>query len=356
MILAGLLAGVIAFDGKGRVSYVNAAAESMLGRSRRDVFGISREALFEEDPWLLKLFDRVESSAETSVRDEGSLAGSGIPLATAVVSRLHDSHGATEGTILVLHDVGRRHWMHGDAQEKSRLEELDRMIASIGHELNNPLAGIRAAAQLLQKKLSDYGDLAEYGSMIVRQADRMADLIRVLMSLEAPIPAMEPVNIHKVLDEVLMLEKTRLDERGIDIRRSYDPSLPEVLGNEDQLEQLFLNIVKNAMRACPAQDGTIAIETRMETSYYVETENRKLRYISVEIIDNGPGLDDEVTAHLFTPFFSRAQGGHGLGLSIARNIAISHNGRIQAANARNAGASFRVSLPVAESGPTVNGG
>jgi two-component system nitrogen regulation sensor histidine kinase GlnL len=347
MILAGLLAGVITFDRQGRVTYVNAAAEAMLGRSQRDLMGVSRGSIFDNDSWLIQLFERIESSTETSVRDEGRLAGSQVPTATAVVSLLHDARGSNTGTVLTLHDVGRRHWLHGDAQEKSKLEELDHMISSIGHELNNPLAGIRGAAQLLQKKLADHEDLAEYGSMIVRQADRMADLIRVLMSLEAPIPAMEPLNIHKVLDEVLMLEQTGIFDCGIAVERRYDPSLPTVMGNADQLEQLFLNIVKNAMHACPAVGGRIAIETRMETSFYVETHNRKLRYISVNIIDNGSGLDEEVAEHLFTPFFSRAEGGHGLGLSIARNIAISHNGRIQAMNSPEAGAHFRVALPVA---------
>ena len=106
--------------------------------------------------------------------------------------------------------------------------------------------------------------------------------------------------------------------------------------------------MKNAIRACPPKDGRVRVCTRMENSFYVETGSRRIRYIAVEIVDNGSGFDDETRRRLFTPFFSRSSGGHGLGLSIARNIAISHGGRIQAENAEEGGARFRVNLPVAE--------
>ena len=102
------------------------------------------------------------------------------------------------------------------------------------------------------------------------------------------------------------------------------------------------------MRIAPENGGRVRVSTRMENTFYVETGSRRVRYIAVDVIDNGPGFDEDTRRRLFTPFFSRSTGGHGLGLSIARNIAIAHGGRIQAENVEGGGARFRVNLPVHE--------
>jgi signal transduction histidine kinase len=102
------------------------------------------------------------------------------------------------------------------------------------------------------------------------------------------------------------------------------------------------------VRVVPETRGRVRLSTRMENTFYVETGARRVRYIAVDIVDNGPGFDEDTRRRLFTPFFSRSSGGHGLGLSIARNIAIAHGGRIQAENVDGGGARFRVNLPVHE--------
>jgi len=158
------------------------------------------------------------------------------------------------------------------------------------------------------------------------------------------------VNIHRVLKEVILLQHAEADARGVRITTEFDPSLPEIVGREDQLQQLFLNILKNAVRIVPERRGQVRLSTRMENTFYVETGSRRIRYIAVEIIDNGPGFAEDTRRRLFTPFFSLSSGGHGLGLSIARNIAVAHGGRIQAENVEGGGARFRVNLPVHELG------
>jgi len=159
---------------------------------------------------------------------------------------------------------------------------------------------------------------------------------------------MEAVNIHRVLHEVILLEQAAAGTRGVQIATEFDPSLPEVVGNSDQLQQLFLNLIKNAVTACPSSGGRVLIGTRMENRFYVETARQRLRYIAVEVTDNGPGLDTEALEHMFTPFFSQTPGGHGMGLSIARNIATAHRGHLHGGNSELGGASFRVTLPVSE--------
>jgi len=348
MVLESLLVGILAFGIDGRLVYVNSAAEALLGHSVRELLSRPRSEVLVEAPWLDDLVDRATSAAGASLRDEGTLGRDGRSQVVAVASMLFDREGRRTGTVLALHDLGRRRLLESDEENRARTQEIDRMLSNVAHELNNPLSGIRGAAQMLARKLAADPDLVSYGQMIVRQSDRMSELIRGLMKLEAPPPVFEPVNIHRVLNEVILLERTEANARGVRIATEFDPSLPEIVGREDQLQQLFLNILKNAVRIVPERRGHVRLSTRMENTYYVETGARRVRYIAVDIVDDGPGFDEHTRRRLFTPFFSLSSGGHGLGLSIARNIAIAHGGRILAENVEGGGARFRVNLPVHE--------
>ncbi len=366
-----MVGGVVVFEPGGRIVYVNPAAEAMLGRSKRSLAGAQRSDVLSDYDWLLELLIRVDGGGESSVRDEGRVGRSDGIDVVAVVSALRDANGDRHGSLLALHDLSTRHRLERDELAHARVEELDRMIATVAHELNNPLSGIRGAAQLLARKLTkeptgkpnspnaasspspqeerdEKEQLTEYANLIVRQSDRMTELIQALLGLSAVGPQMEPINIHRALNEVLLLEQTRAKQMHVRLVASFDPSLPDIEGNSAQLQQLFLNIVKNAITACAATDGLVEVATRMETSFYVATESRRHRYITVEVRDNGPGLDDETLEQMFTPFFTRSGDGHGLGLAIARNITMAHRGQISAENVEGGGACFRVLLPVAE--------
>jgi len=354
MVLASLLVGILAFGENGRLVYVNSAAEALLGRSGRELLSRPHSEVLVEAPWLDDLVDRATRDTGTSLRDEGTIGRDGRSQVVAVASMLFDREGRRTGTLLALHDLGRRRLLESDEENRARTQEIDRMLSNVAHELNNPLSGIRGAAQMLVRKLADDAELAAFGHMIIRQSDRMSELIRGLMKLEAPPPAFEPVNIHRVLNEVILLERSEADARGVRVTTEFDPSLPEIVGREDQLQQLFLNILKNAVRMVPEKRGRVRVSTRMENTFYVETGARRIRYIAVDVVDNGPGFDEDTRRRLFTPFFSTSSGGHGLGLSIARNIAIAHGGRIQADNVAEGGARFRVNLPVHEQGAEVD--
>jgi two-component system nitrogen regulation sensor histidine kinase GlnL len=327
---------------------VNPAAEAMIGRSRRVLTQAHWNDAFAKQPWIADLLERVNHGAEASVRDEGLVGSSDGVEVLAVVSSLRASNGSYLGATLALHDLSTRFRIERDRTALARVDEFDRMLATLAHELNNPLSGIRGAAQLLARKLDDDAELTRYAEMIVRQSDRMAELIATLLGLSGVTPQMEPLNIHKALSEVLLLENSRAAEKGVTIDVLFDPSLPEVHGSNGQLQQLFLNLLKNAISACPADTGRVQVATRMENSFYVATGSGRVRYIAVEVADNGPGLDADTREQMFTPFFTRSSGGIGLGLTIARNIAMNHRGQISADNIDGGGACFRVTLPVAE--------
>ena len=347
-ILASLLGAVVVVDAGLRIRYVNAAAEALLERPQAGLLDAPIVEVFEGAEWVLPLVDRVHAKRGVSVRAEGRLAPESEDDIVAVASPLGDGRERNDEVVLVLHNLGPRQRLLTDERARSRVADLDNLVAGVGHEINNPLAGIRGAAQFLGKKLADRPDLGQYADMIVRQSDRMAELVRVLMELEAPAPEMSAVNIHRILNEVLLLVRSEAGNRGVEFVTRFDPSLPEVHGNADSLEQLFLNLFKNAVAACPPGSGAVSVATRIENRYHVETGERRLRYIAVDVVDNGPGIELEALDQIFNPFFSRTPGGHGLGLAIARSIVTAHHGQLKADNAHGLGAHFRVTLPVAE--------
>ena len=352
-VLDSLVASVFVFDENDRLAYLNNAGESLLSRSFRDASGKTAPDLFGEDAWLLKLLGRIKESPETSLRAEGVIETSGRSIeGLAVASKLHNRDGRVEGTTLALHDVASRQWLRSSEQNRRRLAEVDTLVASIAHEINNPLTGIRGAAQLLATRLREDPKARDRCDLIVRQVDRLTTLVDTLMRLEATVPRQEPVNIHRVLNEIVSLNEQRIRENKLIVNTRFDPSLPEILGDEDQLQQVFLNIVNNAIRAGDERDLRLALVTRMENNFYIEREDRRLRYIAVEISDNGPGFGEDVADKLFAPFFTTDKEGTGLGLSIARKIVDAHGGHISARNLDAGGAMFRVILPAAEAAAT----
>jgi two-component system nitrogen regulation sensor histidine kinase GlnL len=348
-VLASLLEAVVAFRPDGRVTFVNPAAESLLGRSRRTLVGLSARKLFASSPWIIDMLDRL-NAGHPAVREEAELitAAGRVPV-LAEASMIHSREPSGAGRVLILYDMTRLRALQHQDHDRRRVAELDRMAAQFAHEINNPLSGIRGAAQLLGRKLREREDLVEYTDMIVRQVDRLSGLVEALMALEAPLLRKEPVNLHRILNELLLLERPTAEQKGIVFEAKFDPSLPDVLGDPHRLEQLFLNILRNALAHCPSSGGVIRVTTRMEHAFYVERDSERVYFLSVSISDNGPGLDEEALAHMFSPLFSRREGGHGMGLAIAGAIAAAHEGRIRAANLPKGGAVFHVTLPVARS-------
>lgn len=343
-LLASLLEAVFAFTGAGALSYVNPAGEALAGRSRRVLIGHTAAEIFSHAPWIVEMLGRLDSE-HAALREEGVLdTASGKSHLFAEAAAVHDG---TSGSVLVLYDLDSRRSLGHQERTRQRAAELDRLAAQVAHEINNPLSGIRGAAQLLGRKVGDRRDLGEYTEMIVRQVDRISGLVEALMALEAPLARHERLNIHRVLNEVMLLERPAAAQRGIVIEAQFDPSLPETWGDPDRLQQLFLNILRNAVTMCPVPGGIVRVSTRMEHSYYVEKESRRSYFFTVSIADNGPGLDEEAMAHMFSPLYSRREGGHGMGLAIAGAIAAAHNGRIRAENLPEGGAVFHVTLPVA---------
>ncbi|MCG8695358.1 MAG: ATP-binding protein, partial [Minwuiales bacterium] len=218
--------------------------------------------------------------------------------------------------------------------------------AMLAHEVKNPLSGIRGAAQLLEQNAP--AEDRPLTHLIRDEADRICALVdrMEVFSDGGPVDR-KPINIHLVLDRVRQLAQAGFG-RHVRFIEHYDPSLPPVHGNRDQLVQVFLNLVKNAAEAAPESGGEIRLSTAYRHGVRLAIPGSKDRVrlaLEVSVADNGPGVPEDLRPYLFDPFVTTRAGGTGLGLALVAKIIGDHGGIVEADNARR-GAVFRAHLPV----------
>jgi len=197
------------------------------------------------------------------------------------------------------------------------------LLRNLAHEIKNPLGGIRGAAQLLEHELPKPG-LREYTQVIIKEADRLQSLMDRLLA-PSRVTKLVPVNIHEVLERVRSLILAEHPE-GLTIRRDYDTSLPEMMADHEQLIQVVLNIVRNAVQAMHGQ-GQIIFRTRIARQVNIAKKTHRLA-LELNIIDNGPGIPDQIREQIFYPLITSKEEGTGLGLTIAQTYVAHHSGSI----------------------------
>jgi two-component system nitrogen regulation sensor histidine kinase GlnL len=204
-------------------------------------------------------------------------------------------------------------------------QNISRMLVKgLAHEIKNPLGGIRGAAQLLELELHD-DELKEYTQIIIQESDRLKSLMDKMLGPNKPSNK-ESLNIHQVLERVRQLVNAE-GFSDIKIATDYDPSIPNLKADKNQLIQATLNIVQNAVQAMP-QGGEILIRTRIQRHMTIGRKRYKLT-VKIDIIDNGPGISNELMSQIFYPLVTSRAEGTGLGLSIAQSLINQHNGLIE---------------------------
>lgn len=333
--LEALPAPVLAVDPSERICFANAAAAEMLAGVGRGLLGRQVEEIFGVDAPLVSLTRRALASRGELAESDMLLTGPGFSLGRAAVSA---GPVGEEGHVALVFTCPPRARIAPSATSNSAARTL-------AHEVRNPLAGIRAAAQLIAR--SEDEDTAALAKLICDEVDR----IRRLTDRIDPLGAFEPprfkrLNIHEALERVRQLVASSAP--NVVVRERYDPSLPPVRGDLDQLIQAFLNIAKNAAEAVAGQaDGEVVIVTgyRPGVKFRSAASGAARPQLEVQILDNGPGLHPDVADRLFEPFATTKSGGMGLGLTVAADIVARHDGRIEVESAPGRTA-FRVLLPI----------
>lgn len=374
--------GLAIIDTQHDIVFFNAAAESLTGVAQTQVRGVSYTQVFDENPWIVTLIRRAQEPGYSRAAGEGELRDRFrrvVPV-RITCSPIFDQDDCPLGLVLVLHDLSHQKELEEEKQRDDRLTSLGVVAAGLAHEIKNPLAGIRGAAQLLQSRVKTDQSAVKYTTIMVDEIDRLSALLEQLLELSArPHFDPQPVNIHKTITDVLLLEQ-EATSKGTTIQTHFDPSLPLVLGDEARLSQVFRNLIKNGLQALRGQRGGIlSISTKMATDFHLvrlpldrtiplqpgsvavptqaqppdTSEKQPLydnhaggRFLCVIFADNGPGITPDHLPHLFTPFFTTKSQGTGLGLPVSQQIIAQHGGTIRVESSPGQGAGFHVYLPV----------
>ncbi len=350
-VLASISDGVIVLDAEGMLSDLNPAAEQLTGIAASQAIGIPFDELLASRPsqaWLGEIARTALGEGMARRRSEGVLRSrAGEVRVSAAGSPVHDAQGVLRGAALVIHDLTLERALDVTTQRADRLAALGTVALGLAHEIRNPLGGIKGAAQLLKTGLSDPEQI-RCTEIIVREVERLDGLVEQLRTLSTP-PRLQrgPVNIHRVLNDVLSLQRQASSFGTVDLRIEFDPSLPAVHGDSAQLTQVFLNLLKNAVEALDGR-GSLTVATRIETRYHVRRRSGRNQFLSVLIADDGPGVPEQDQANLFAPFFTTKARGTGLGLALCHRIVSEHGGTIAYEPRPGGGARFRVTLPVSE--------
>jgi len=229
------------------------------------------------------------------------------------------------GLVLELKQIEMPHYLAADNSLSDRQQSNIAVIKGLAHEIRNPLGGVRGAAQLLAAELAD-SSLIEYTGIIIREADRLTNLVNRMQATGTP-SLNTPVNIHSVLEQVRQLLLAE-SHHSVQVLQDYDPSLPPVSGDHEQLVQAVINIARNAVEAT-GSNGVIRFCTRIDHQFMLSSQASQ-QVVRVNIIDNGPGINPEFAGQIFDPMVTGRRNGTGLGLAITSEIIHAHDGLIDA--------------------------
>jgi len=347
-VLNALTDPVVVLDPDNRLASLNTAAEQFLGASVPALAGRALCDFVPGDSPVHALVGQARDHAGTlsqyNVLLESPRLGSReVSIDVAAIPEMPGYVAVTLQQRSIARKIDRQ------LTHRHAARSVSAMAAMLAHEVRNPLSGIRGAAQLLEQNASE-SDRALTG-LIRDEADRILDLVgRMDMFSEQPAPSRQAVNIHEVLEHVRRVAETGV-ARGVAIRESYDPSLPAVFGNRDQLVQVLLNLVKNAAEAVDPTKGEIHLATRYQQGVRLAVPGGGSRVdlpLVVSVADNGTGIPDDLQPHLFDPFVTTKDGGGGLGLALVAKLVEDHGGVIEF-DSTPRGTTFRLLLPKAES-------
>ncbi|WP_020159452.1 nitrogen regulation protein NR(II) [Methylobacter marinus] len=324
-ILEHLNEAILLFDHELKLTYINTAGEILLADSARHLVGLSAYELFKSsDSALLLNLQQCLAMEEPLVDRELALErmSQTVTINFSATPLLKDQQ---QTEILVeLQQVDTHLRISKEEQQLSQQNTARLLVRGLAHEIKNPLGGLRGAAQLLDLELHE-PELKEYTQIIIAESDRLQGLMDKMLGPNK-LPNKKALNIHEVLERVRQLVQVEASG-GLTVRYDYDPSIPEIQADKDQLIQAILNIARNAAQAMDGK-GEIMIKTRIHRQMTIGRKRYKLT-VKIDIIDYGPGIEADMLNQIFYPMITGRAEGTGLGLSIAQALINQHNGLIE---------------------------
>lgn len=360
-IIQSIGSGLITLDLERRVTSFNRAAEEILGWYAEEVIGAPLEKFFpaEEAAKLLPAEAEAHGAEPPPLHSEMELTrkdGKRIHVGFNVTSR-RENRDQRVGTIISFRDISLIKQMQAEVLRMDRLASLGVLASGIAHEIRNPLAGIKTVAQTLEEDLEPGDSKREYVARIVRQVNRMDELLRTLFSYARPqSPVRRPCRLPDIVNEAKGLMVQRFERANVQFEESYAHDLPPVHVDFHQIQQVFINLFLNAIDAM-AGGGSLTLMARPVSSVVQRVDRRGKRYVDttrlrpyaeVRVSDTGEGIPLENLQVIFDPFFTTKPHGSGLGLSIVYRIIDEHRGNIQVDSEVGKGTTFRLLLPVEE--------
>lgn len=347
-LLDNLTTAVVVMDDDLSLYHLNPSAEALLETSNRHCHLIKAFELFRNPEEFMRALETVQQSGTTVIIRKAHfvlLNGSKLLVDFSLTPL---GEGGTMRYLLELQEINRSWSISRKQTLIANHETTVEMIRGLSHEIKNPLGGIRGAAQLLAAELPD-PQLRDYTNVIIEETDRLVNLVDRLTGPYKK-PNITMLNIHEVLERVRNLVEAET-KGAITIIRDYDPSLPEIRGDLEQLIQAVLNVVRNAMQALTeskmqGKTPRITLRTRAISHATIGSVLHRL-VVRIEIIDNGPGVSPAIIENVFYPLISGRAEGTGLGLSIAQNILKNHRGLIEC-DSQPGRTCFSLSLPLNE--------
>lgn len=324
-LLDNLSTAILLMDEKLRLSYINPAAEILLEVSSARVLGKPVSHLFSENGGSQNDLENALRTQTPYTKRQTRLRLSSPQDIT--VDYTITPIGEEEHSLLMeIQPLDRMMRINHEKSLLSSQQTARMLIRGMAHEIKNPLGGLRGAAQLLARELPNE-ELKDYTNVIIAEADRLRNLVDQMLGPHKA-PELLPVNVHEVLERVRSLIEAET-QGSIELVRDYDPSIPELTADKEQLIQAVLNIVRNAMQALSKQtDARITLRTRTQRTVTIGAAYHRL-VCRVDIIDNGPGIIPEIAERIFFPMVSGRPEGTGLGLSISQSIISRHHGLIK---------------------------
>jgi two-component system, NtrC family, nitrogen regulation sensor histidine kinase GlnL len=322
--LDALATAVLFLGPELRVVYANPAAENLFKFSSRNIVGHGLADAFRNDSQLSAAIQHARERNCSYLQHELSLTTASQEKYDVSCTVTPAEIDGVDGYLLEFNELHQQLRIAREERLQDQTEASRWLIRNLAHEIKNPLGGLRGAAQLLEREL-ERRELTEYTQVIMKEADRLQTLMDRLLTPQRS-PRLAPLNIHEAVERVRSLVLAEFPH-GIRIRREYDVSLPMVEADREQIIQALLNIVRNAAQALKG-NGDILLATRVARQVTLARKLHRL-VVMIQVVDDGPGVPEELREKIFFPLVSGREGGTGLGLTLAQTIISQHQGAIE---------------------------